>query len=256
MPLRRWSRHRWFSVTTTGSALLLLRELRTELAGWEAGLVETARAAGASWADLAHPMGVASRQAAENRYLRLRPAGSAGEAAATGAERVKAVRDRRAADRSVESWARTHAADLRVLAARLTALPALAVHHGERARPGMEGHRRRAGVPSAASARPQRLSIRSTCRHLPPIDPAPACTGPLTSPAPFLPLPLPLALAMRDQDLHVVRYTAPARSLPTVPPHGTPRDRVLAAIAPGLDGAALTELARQVLSTATTSTGT
>lgn len=59
------------------AALVLLRELRTELAGWEAGLVETARAEGATWADLAHPMGVASRQAAENRYLRLRPTGHA-----------------------------------------------------------------------------------------------------------------------------------------------------------------------------------
>ncbi|WP_043176306.1 hypothetical protein [Streptomyces sp. NRRL B-24484] len=55
------------------AALLLLRELRTQLAGWEAGLVETAREAGATWADLARPMGVASRQAAENRYLRLKP---------------------------------------------------------------------------------------------------------------------------------------------------------------------------------------
>src|SRR4051812_31799713 len=57
------------------AALLLLRELRTELAGWEAGLVETARAAGATWAELAQPMGVSSRQAAENRYLRLQSAG-------------------------------------------------------------------------------------------------------------------------------------------------------------------------------------
>ena len=48
-------------------------QIRDQLAGWEAGLVETARAAGATWADLAHPMGVASRQAAENRYLRRRP---------------------------------------------------------------------------------------------------------------------------------------------------------------------------------------
>ncbi|MFB8174113.1 hypothetical protein ACFC60_39800, partial [Kitasatospora purpeofusca] len=53
------------------AALVLLRELRTQLAGWEAGLVESAREAGATWADLARPMGVASRQAAENRYLRL-----------------------------------------------------------------------------------------------------------------------------------------------------------------------------------------
>ncbi|MEW1914426.1 hypothetical protein AB0442_39580 [Kitasatospora sp. NPDC085895] len=109
------------------AALLLLRELRAELAGWEAGLVETARAAGATWADLAHPMGVASRQAAENRYLRLKPASapSAGTTpadATTGAERVKAVRDRRAAQRTVTTWARDNAADLRVLAAQITAL--------------------------------------------------------------------------------------------------------------------------------------
>ncbi|WP_345700625.1 type III effector protein [Kitasatospora terrestris] len=101
------------------AALLLLRELRTELAGWEAGLVETARAQGATWADLAHPMGVASRQAAENRYLRLRPH-HPHPTHQTGAERVKAVRDRRAADRAVTAWARDHATDLRILAARIT----------------------------------------------------------------------------------------------------------------------------------------
>ncbi|MFI9365810.1 hypothetical protein ACIG5E_32880 [Kitasatospora sp. NPDC053057] len=104
------------------AALVLLRELRTQLAGWEAGLVETARAAGATWADLAHPMGVASRQAAENRYLRLRPAGTTRRTATeTGAERVKAVRDRRAADRAITAWARANAAELRILAAQITA---------------------------------------------------------------------------------------------------------------------------------------
>ncbi|MFF4344382.1 hypothetical protein ACFY00_31220 [Kitasatospora sp. NPDC001540] len=101
------------------AALVLLRELRAQLAGWEAGLVEDARAAGATWADLAHPMGVASRQAAENRYLRLRRAEGA-PAAETGAGRVKAVRDHRAAERAVTAWARDHAAELRVLAAQLT----------------------------------------------------------------------------------------------------------------------------------------
>ncbi|WBP84769.1 hypothetical protein [Kitasatospora cathayae] len=104
------------------AALVLLRELRTQLAGWEAGLVETARAAGATWADLARPMGVASRQAAENRYLRLRPAGTTRRTATeTGAERVKAVRDRRAADRAITAWARANAAELRILAAQITA---------------------------------------------------------------------------------------------------------------------------------------
>ncbi|MGO4462862.1 hypothetical protein AB4039_37130 [Streptomyces sp. M-16] len=111
------------------AALLLLRELRTELAGWEAGLVETARAAGATWADLAQPMGVASRQAAENRYLRLRPtAGTPSPGpTTTGAERVKAVRDHRAAERTITTWARdSAAADLRVLAAQITTLTGLA----------------------------------------------------------------------------------------------------------------------------------
>ncbi|MEU3571378.1 hypothetical protein AB0E96_23575 [Kitasatospora sp. NPDC036755] len=101
------------------AAVMLLRELRAQLAGWEVGLVESAREAGATWADLARPMGVASRQAAENRYLRLKPAGGTTRGG-TGAERVKAVRDRRAADRTVTAWARDNAAELRVLAAQIT----------------------------------------------------------------------------------------------------------------------------------------
>ncbi|MEU9109039.1 HSP18 transcriptional regulator [Streptomyces xanthophaeus] len=100
------------------AALLMLREVREELAGWESGLIETARGEGASWADLAGPLGVASRQAAERRYLRLRP----GTAGSTGEERVQATRDTRAADRSVTAWARDNAADLRRLAGQITAL--------------------------------------------------------------------------------------------------------------------------------------
>ncbi|MFF3326459.1 type III effector protein [Streptomyces sp. NPDC002889] len=100
------------------AALLLLRELRDQLAGWEPGLIEAARAAGSSWADLAHPLGVASRQAAERRYLRVRP----GAPGATGEQRVQATRSRRAADRTVTAWARTNAADLRQLAGQITAL--------------------------------------------------------------------------------------------------------------------------------------
>ncbi|MFE1791803.1 hypothetical protein ACFW7J_25995, partial [Streptomyces sp. NPDC059525] len=99
------------------AALLLLREVREQLAGWESGLIETARAAGASWADLAAPLGVASRQAAERRYLRLRP----GAEGSTGEERVQATRDGRAAQRAVDTWARDHAADLRRLAGQVTA---------------------------------------------------------------------------------------------------------------------------------------
>ncbi|ARI55868.1 HSP18 transcriptional regulator [Streptomyces rhizosphaericola] len=103
------------------ASLQLLRELRERLAGWETGLIEAARAAGASWAELADPLGVASRQAAERRYLRLRP----GSLGSTGEERVKATRDRRAADRTITTWARENAADLRSLAGRVTALTGL-----------------------------------------------------------------------------------------------------------------------------------
>ncbi|MCX5009491.1 HSP18 transcriptional regulator [Streptomyces sp. NBC_00555] len=103
------------------AALLMLREVREQLAGWESGLIETARDRGASWADLAGPLGVASRQAAERRYLRLRP----GTAGSTGEQRVQATRDTRAADRTVTAWARDNAADLRRLAGQVTALTAL-----------------------------------------------------------------------------------------------------------------------------------
>ncbi|MFF8842231.1 type III effector protein [Streptomyces sp. NPDC015127] len=100
------------------AALLLLREVRSRLAGWEPTLIEAARDAGASWADLAQPLGVTSRQAAERRYLRLRP----GADGTTGEQRVKATRDRRAANRTVTAWARDNAADLRQLAGQITAL--------------------------------------------------------------------------------------------------------------------------------------
>ncbi|MFG2651441.1 type III effector protein [Streptomyces sp. NPDC048436] len=103
------------------ASLLLLREVREQLAGWEAGLIETARHAGASWADLAHPLGVASRQAAERRYLRQRP----GPTGSTGEQRVQATRRRRAADRSRTAWARDNAAALRRLAGQVAALTGL-----------------------------------------------------------------------------------------------------------------------------------
>ncbi|MEU2548472.1 type III effector protein [Streptomyces roseolus] len=100
------------------ASLMLLRQVREQLAGWETGLIETARDAGASWADLADPLGVASRQAAERRYLRGRP----GPAGTTGEQRVTATRQARAAERTTATWARANAADLRRLAGQITAL--------------------------------------------------------------------------------------------------------------------------------------
>ncbi|MEU9987679.1 type III effector protein [Streptomyces sp. NPDC048045] len=100
------------------ASLMLLRQVREQLAGWETGLIETARGAGASWADLAQPLGVASRQAAERRYLRGRP----GPAGTTGEQRVQATRERRAAERTNANWARRNAADLRRIAGQIAAL--------------------------------------------------------------------------------------------------------------------------------------
>ncbi|MGW2522340.1 type III effector protein [Streptomyces sp. NPDC001617] len=100
------------------ASLMLLRQVREQLAGWETGLIEAARDAGASWADLALPLGVASRQAAERRYLRGRP----GPAGTTGEQRVQATRERRAAERTTATWARRNAADLRRIAGQIAAL--------------------------------------------------------------------------------------------------------------------------------------
>ncbi|GGY85180.1 type III effector protein [Streptomyces omiyaensis] len=100
------------------ASLMLLRQVREQLAGWETGLIETARDAGASWADLALPLGVASRQAAERRYLRGRP----GPEGTTGEQRVTATRQARAATRTTAARARHNAADLRRLAGQITAL--------------------------------------------------------------------------------------------------------------------------------------
>ncbi|MCX4784780.1 MULTISPECIES: hypothetical protein [unclassified Streptomyces] len=99
-------------------ALLLLRDVSRRLAAWEPSLIEVAREAGASWAEIAQPLGVTSRQAAERRYLRLRT----GPLGTTGEQRVQATRDRRAANRTVAAWARDNAADLRRLAGRITSL--------------------------------------------------------------------------------------------------------------------------------------
>jgi hypothetical protein len=102
------------------AALLVLRRIRSQLDGWERQLIAGAREAGASWAQLAPALGVASRQAAERRYLRLSPDNV--DNPTTRDARVRAVRDQRAADRAVDDWARTESADLRQLAGLVTAL--------------------------------------------------------------------------------------------------------------------------------------
>ncbi|MFI6080303.1 type III effector protein [Streptomyces sp. NPDC051217] len=150
-----WAEEAGTSSEQALAALLLLREVRERLAAWEPGLIEAAREAGASWADLAGPLGVASRQAAERRYLRVRP----GAPGATGEQRVQATRDRRAGDRNVSHWARDNSSALRQLAGQITALT---------------------GLPPDARAR---LALIATA--LADDDPA-ALVGPLTAARPHL----------------------------------------------------------------------
>ncbi|MEU6667912.1 type III effector protein [Streptomyces sp. NPDC046727] len=142
------------------ASLLLLRQVREQLAGWETGLIETARKAGASWADLAHPLGVASRQAAERRYLRGRP----GPAGTTGEQRVQAARERRAAERTTATWARRNAADLRRIAGQITALTDLPTAAGL---PLSQLHAALAHDDPAALVRP----LNATRAHLTPTHP-------------------------------------------------------------------------------------
>jgi hypothetical protein len=103
------------------NALVLLRWAQAELAALEPVLITAARAAGVSWQSLAPALGVASRQAAERRYLRS-TAADGDRPGATRDARVQAERDRRAANRAVTRWANDNTADLRRLAGQVTAL--------------------------------------------------------------------------------------------------------------------------------------
>ena len=102
-------------------ALVLLRSVQDQLAAMEPALIEAARAVGVSWQELAPALGVASRQAAERRYLRLVPA-TPDQRGSTRDERVRAERDRRAGHRAVARWANENTADLRRLAGQVTSL--------------------------------------------------------------------------------------------------------------------------------------
>src|SRR6185369_16596707 len=102
-------------------ALVVLRWMETHLTAIEPTLITAARQAGISWQALAPALGVASRQAAERRYLRLTPPGT-GQAATTREGRVRAERDRRAGSKAINRWANANTADLRRLAGQVTAL--------------------------------------------------------------------------------------------------------------------------------------
>jgi hypothetical protein len=107
------------------AALRHLHGLRAAIDELEPQLIAAARDAGASWQNLAPVLGVASRQAAERRYLRLIPP-TADQAGSTRDQRVRQVRDHRAGARAVDHWANDNTADLRRLAAQITTLDDLA----------------------------------------------------------------------------------------------------------------------------------
>jgi hypothetical protein len=147
------------SVEQTLAALAAVRQLRERLDEWEPRLIAAARAAGASWAQLAPALGVASRQAAERRFLRLHRSADVDDAA-TRDGRVQAVRDRRAGDRAVDAWARSRGADLRQLAGQITALTDL----GSGARSSLTKLHRALGGDDAADLIPL---LAATHKHLP-----------------------------------------------------------------------------------------
>lgn len=108
-------------------AIETLRDVRATLEAWEPELITAARARGLSWADIAPALGVASRQAAERRYLRGRSAvpTDGSPRAATREDRVRAERTRRAGERAVNTWARDNSSTLRQLAGRVSATTGL-----------------------------------------------------------------------------------------------------------------------------------
>jgi hypothetical protein len=138
-------------------ALVLLRWVQTELAATEPALITAARGAGVSWQELAPALGVASRQAAERRYLRMTPATA--DRPGTRDGRVRAERDRRAGQRAVDRWANDNTADLRRLAGQVTALTDL----GDGATPDV-ARLHRALADADASALPELLA--NAQRHL------------------------------------------------------------------------------------------
>lgn len=141
------------------AGLTALRRVRDLLDDWEPALIAAARRGGASWARLAPVLGVASRQAAERRYLRSRQPGRE-QTGLSREARVRAERDRRAGDRAVTAWARSQGADLRQLAGQITALTNL----GPEAQPSLDRLHRALGGADAAELVPL---LADTHEHLP-----------------------------------------------------------------------------------------
>lgn len=100
------------------AALTQLDEARAALDTLERDLTRAARTRGASWEQVAHTLGLASRSSAENRYVRLE------RAAATyrGDRHPEKHRAERARARIGVAWCRDNAARLRAAAWSLACL--------------------------------------------------------------------------------------------------------------------------------------
>ena len=156
------------------AALEKLHEIRGYLDRWEPALITAARERGLTWAQIAPALGLASRQAAERRYLRLNP--HAVDAPGSTRElRVEATRNQRSADRAVADWARGHAAELRQLAGQLTALDSTATGRSAR------GNRSKARSSAVSSSRTANQSGLDRLRAALAGDDVADLVGPLTS---------------------------------------------------------------------------
>jgi len=140
------------------AGLARLRLLREQLADWEPRLIGSARDRGASWAEIAPALGVASRQAAERRYLRLSPNP---DSSLTGEQRVQATRDQRAGDRAVAGWARDNSARLRRLAGQIISLDDL----DAQARPSVDKLEHALGADDSAALLEPLAEAGSKLRH-------------------------------------------------------------------------------------------
>lgn len=97
------------------ASLLLVRHLRSELDRQELDLIKAARSTGLEWAELAEPLGVRTKQAAEQRALRLQASWETRteqrrlqlvdpQAAGSAVRRPETVRNRRRGETHVERW--------------------------------------------------------------------------------------------------------------------------------------------------------
>ena len=105
-----------------GDALELVHWLQGDLDRLEYEVITLARSMGVTWAKIAARLGLRSRQAAEQRYLRLRSVHAKGPRSSQAGRRDRDAELRRAQTKGQkEGWALHHSSQLVVLAAAILA---------------------------------------------------------------------------------------------------------------------------------------